>query len=202
MPALQTVSLWQYVLNRRFLSKIPSLNSLPEKVDIKSSPSSMRLKDTIRLIPYLASLKSLAVTLDVDLYLVGGFLRDLYLGDIKACRDFDFIVATGAFSFAQEFAKKTNSKIIVLDEDEKTYRVIMKKSDAHYYYDFAEMRGGSLNDPRFDARQTGEGGHARLLARRFEIACRRFGLDGDRPALDCTRFRVPGRTASQPKLFS
>ncbi|MBN2483401.1 MAG: HD domain-containing protein [Candidatus Omnitrophica bacterium] len=106
----------------------------------------MRLKDTIRLIPYLSSLKSIAAKLDADVYLVGGFLRDFYLGDVKMCRDFDFIVAAGAFSFAQEFAKKTDSKIIVLDDDEKTYRVILKKAKTHYYYDFAQMRGNSLDE--------------------------------------------------------
>jgi DNA repair photolyase len=64
-----------------------------------------------------------------------------------------------------------------------------------------EMRGGDLNDPRFEARQTGEGSHAALLRRRFEIACRRLGLGLERPRLDCSRFRVPGRPGPQLRLF-
>ena len=61
-----------------------------------------------------------------------------------------------------------------------------------------ELRGGALNDPRFDVRHRGSGPLAELLARRFEIACRRLGLRDERPRLDCTRFRAPGR---QTKLF-
>ncbi len=62
-----------------------------------------------------------------------------------------------------------------------------------------EMRGGRLYDARFGLRQIGEGRHAQLLRRRFEIACRRLGLGLDRPRLDCSRFGVPRRR--QPSLF-
>jgi DNA repair photolyase len=64
-----------------------------------------------------------------------------------------------------------------------------------------EMRGGRLNDPRFGRRMRGEGPHAVLLRRRFEIACRRLGLERERPRLDVTGFRVPGRP-EQGKLFA
>jgi DNA repair photolyase len=39
------------------------------------------------------------------------------------------------------------------------------------------MRGGRDNDPRWEHRFRGEGEYADLLARRFEAACRRFGLN-------------------------
>jgi DNA repair photolyase len=60
-----------------------------------------------------------------------------------------------------------------------------------------ETRGGKLYDSAFGKRQTGEGPYAALLAKRFELARRRLGLDrrgggpGGRP-LDCSLFRVPG----------
>jgi DNA repair photolyase len=57
-----------------------------------------------------------------------------------------------------------------------------------------DIRGGRDNDPRFGSRMTGSGNYAELLAKRFKLACRRFGLDkerrGEKP-LDCTRFRPP-----------
>jgi len=56
-----------------------------------------------------------------------------------------------------------------------------------------EMRGGALNDPRFDSRHRGQGPLADLLRRRFEVACRRLGLDAERSELDCASFRAPGR---------
>ena len=64
-----------------------------------------------------------------------------------------------------------------------------------------EMRGGRLNDPRFDSRHSGRGTHATLLRRRFELAARRLGLDCERPRLDCSNFRVPGRPGAQLSLF-
>jgi len=59
-----------------------------------------------------------------------------------------------------------------------------------------QLRGGRDNDPRFGSRMTGMGNFAELIEKRFEIACRRFGLNGHgagrRPAeLDCSRFRAP-----------
>ena len=68
-----------------------------------------------------------------------------------------------------------------------------------------QMRGGRDNDPRFGERMRGTGNFAELIARRFAIACRRFGLNGHGggrrlPELDCTRF-VPPSPAGQMRLF-
>ena len=68
-----------------------------------------------------------------------------------------------------------------------------------------QMRGGRENDPRFHERMRGTGNYAELIDRRFDIACRRHGLNGHgggrrTPALDCTRF-VPPSPAGQMKLF-
>jgi len=66
-----------------------------------------------------------------------------------------------------------------------------------------QMRGGRENDPNFGTRMTGTGTYAELIANRFEIACRRFGLDkerrGEQP-LDCSLFRPPSM-ACQMNLF-
>jgi DNA repair photolyase len=68
-----------------------------------------------------------------------------------------------------------------------------------------QMRGGKDNDPRFGERMRGTGNFAELIARRFAIACKRFGLNGHGggrrvPELVCTRF-VPPSPAGQMKLF-
>ena len=52
-------------------------------------------------------------------------------------------------------------------------------------------RSGRLNDPRFGHRMRGEGPLAELLARRIDLARRRFGLDAPRPVLRTDRFRPP-----------
>ena len=60
------------------------------------------------------------------------------------------------------------------------------------------MRAGALNDARFGSRFKGEGVEAGLLARRFEIACRRFGLEaGAATGLNTDAFRVPARSGAQ-----
>jgi DNA repair photolyase len=61
-----------------------------------------------------------------------------------------------------------------------------------------ECRGGELYDATFGSRMRGTGPFAELLEKRFDIACRRLGLL-ERPALDTSRFRVPG---GQHSLFS
>ncbi len=56
-----------------------------------------------------------------------------------------------------------------------------------------DMRGGRDNDPRFGSRMAGEGGYAEMIGSRFDVACRRLGLNaaaGRR--LDTGKFRVPG----------
>jgi len=68
-----------------------------------------------------------------------------------------------------------------------------------------QMRGGRDNDPRFGSRMTGTGIFAELIEKRFDLACRRFGLNGHGagrkpPSLDCSRFRPPC-AAGQMSLF-
>jgi len=69
-----------------------------------------------------------------------------------------------------------------------------------------QMRGGRDNDPRFGARMTGLGNFAELIGQRFDIACRKYGLNQHGPAarrgdLDCSRFRPPARNPGQMVLF-
>jgi DNA repair photolyase len=60
-----------------------------------------------------------------------------------------------------------------------------------------EMHGGRDYDARWGHRMRGEGVHASLIARRFDVACRRLGLTRTRPALRCDLFRVPPRPGDQ-----
>jgi DNA repair photolyase len=66
-----------------------------------------------------------------------------------------------------------------------------------------QIRGGRDNDPSFGTRMSGTGNYAELIGQRFELACKRFGLNkerrGEQP-LDCTRFRRPS-AGGQMSLF-
>jgi DNA repair photolyase len=55
-----------------------------------------------------------------------------------------------------------------------------------------QMRGGRENDPNFGTRMSGTGNYAELMQKRFDIACRRFGINQRTSLdLDCSRFRPP-----------
>src|SRR6267378_2034368 len=69
-----------------------------------------------------------------------------------------------------------------------------------------QMRGGRDNDPRFGTRMSGTGNFAELIAKRFEIACRKYHLNEHgagrrRTELDCSRFRPPAANPGQLALF-
>jgi DNA repair photolyase len=66
-----------------------------------------------------------------------------------------------------------------------------------------EAHDGKIYQAEWGRRMQGTGEYADLLRRRFDLACRRLGLDPCREAdLDVTRFRVPGRPGKQRRLFS
>lgn len=64
-----------------------------------------------------------------------------------------------------------------------------------------QMHGGRDNDPAFGSRMRGQGAFAHVLRRRFEIACRRLGLNvGEQPALETCHFKLPPTSGDQFSL--
>jgi len=63
-----------------------------------------------------------------------------------------------------------------------------------------ETHGGRDYDPAWGKRLKGEGVHAKLIARRFELACRRFGLAREPRRLRCDLFQVPPERGDQLSL--
>lgn len=64
-----------------------------------------------------------------------------------------------------------------------------------------EARGGKLYDSQWGQRMTGKGVFADLLARRFERAVKRLGLNQDEPNVDCSKFQPPAKDPRQFSLF-
>ncbi|HYY60358.1 MAG TPA: PA0069 family radical SAM protein [Burkholderiales bacterium] len=69
-----------------------------------------------------------------------------------------------------------------------------------------QLRGGRDNDPRFGTRMTGTGTYAELMAKRFDIACRKYRLNDHgagrrRAELDCSLFKPPAGNPGQLGLF-
>lgn len=65
-----------------------------------------------------------------------------------------------------------------------------------------QTRGGRDYDADWSQRMKGTGPVAELIAARFKAAVRRYGLNGPRPVLDVTRFRVPADARPQLELFA
>ncbi len=81
---------------------------------------------------------------------------------------------------------------------------------ANHYPDRAEhvmslvrqLYGGRDYDPSWGRRQTGSGHLAQLIAGRFRVARKRYGLDrDDTPPLETGKFTRPARTGDQGSLF-
>ena len=100
----------------------------------------MKIPET--LIPHLAQLQKFAKTRGVELYLVGGSVRDLLLN--RPTADLDFALATDAIPFAKAFAAHVGGSFVGLDEHPPTARVVLKKQTVSM--DFAQFRAASLND--------------------------------------------------------
>jgi DNA repair photolyase len=65
-----------------------------------------------------------------------------------------------------------------------------------------QMRGGRDNDPQFGSRMRGEGQFAELIRQRFELACRKHGINQIRDMrLDTGQFCVPRPPSAQGSLF-
>ncbi len=82
----------------------------------------------------------------VELYLVGGSVRDLLLE--RQTTDIDFALASDAIAFAKAFAARIRATCIVLEEAPSTARVVVKRSDVSgglwLSMDFAQFRAASL----------------------------------------------------------
>jgi DNA repair photolyase len=72
---------------------------------------------------------------------------------------------------------------------------------AHVMSLIRSMRGGKDYDAEWGKRMRGTGPYAWQIARRFEIASKRLGLDRGGWKLDCTKFKVPPRKGDQLDLL-
>ena len=101
--------------------------------------------EKVKEIPYINTLKEIVEKRKLNMWLVGGFLRDLYLKR-KSKFDFDFVANVNPYKVALEFSQKIGAHLVVLDEKEKTYRVVFKKDNKEIRYDFSLFKGKNLEE--------------------------------------------------------
>lgn len=98
--------------------------------------------------PTLQALGNFADARGVQLYLVGGSVRDLLLE--RQTADIDFALASDAIQFAKAFAVSIGATCIALEENPSTARVIVKRRDISQApslsMDFVQFRAASLTE--------------------------------------------------------
>ena len=92
--------------------------------------------------PELCLLRDLVRRKKLKTWLVGGFLRDLFLE--REGHDFDFAVEKDAVRLARAFAKKVHGAFVLLDEEHGCARVARKKAGRLWTFDFADLRARTL----------------------------------------------------------
>lgn len=78
------------------------------------------------------------------IYLVGGFLRDMYLG--HPGRDLDFAVSGNAMNLAQDVSERLNGVYIPLDRINRVARVVLEPRGEKWQIDFSSFKGLSIEE--------------------------------------------------------
>ncbi|MFA5261837.1 MAG: hypothetical protein WC450_11480, partial [Candidatus Omnitrophota bacterium] len=92
--------------------------------------------------PFLKIIRDLAKKRRLEVFLVGGFLRDSAIG--RPCDDFDFAVNRNAVALARAFAQRVKGAFVLLDEQHGCARVVKKERGEPRTYDFADYRAETL----------------------------------------------------------
>lgn len=82
---------------------------------------------------------------DFDVYLVGGFIRDLIIG--KESFDLDFIVTgSSSLALAEKLSQKFRGNYFLLDKESETYRLVLKDASGRIYtIDISPPQNGDLH---------------------------------------------------------
>ncbi len=114
-------------------------------------------------IPLITHVFDLAQAQQVEIWLVGGSVRDLLLG--RSTHDLDFVVDGDGLAVARRVANALHAAYVPIDHERKTGRVIFREGGL--YVDIAALRGpdllADLHDRDFTinaiaAARTGDGG--------------------------------------------
>ncbi len=119
------------------------MGSPARKVMNKEVLESQQLRD----MPLIRELDGLAKKHRVQLYLVGGSVRDMLLN--RPTTDFDFTLKSNAIPFAKMFADSIKGPFVPLEEQPPTARVIVRTphlTTTQLSIDFTQFRAASLTD--------------------------------------------------------
>ncbi len=105
-----------------------------------SDPISPSLVDT------LARTQVFCAARGVEAFLVGGLLRDQWLGRPFAYLNADFAVARGAIALCRELADALPGAFVPLDDEAGSARVVVEAGGARVELDISDFRGKTLEE--------------------------------------------------------
>jgi predicted nucleotidyltransferase len=128
---------------------------------------------------------------DLEIYLVGGAVRDALLHHIS--RDLDFIVVGDSLKVARKLANKLNAAYFPLDEERDTARiVVVGENGERIHLDFTALRGLDLESD--------------LRGRDFTINAMAVNIHDPEKVLDplkwCIRFKSHRLRACSPSSIT
>ena len=112
------------------------MRSLPNTLDLEEIGERDAFLGS--LLPYLAG-SGIG-----EIYIVGGYLRDYFLGEIS--RDIDFITRADPGLVASKVASRFEGKYFLLHEEEKAYRAVFPDRDSRMTIDFSPIKGQSAEE--------------------------------------------------------
>jgi tRNA nucleotidyltransferase/poly(A) polymerase len=96
--------------------------------------------------PVYRELFLLSKELKSKVYIVGGILRDYLTGMVDKNADMDF-TSDMALKLARKFSRRTGGSFVMLDQEEETGRVVIKKEkNTDLIMDFSQTRGNNIID--------------------------------------------------------
>lgn len=104
------------------------------------------MKLSPQVIDLLKKILRLAKKKKKKLYIVGGYLRDIFLNREKENPDIDFCLKRGAINFGRELTKNIKCGFVILDKDHGACRLVKKIKDKVYTLDFTDFRGKTLGE--------------------------------------------------------
>jgi poly(A) polymerase len=89
-------------------------------------------------------LAALAEQFEVQVFLVGGCLRDVVMG--RPVHDFDFALSGCEEALPVEFAARSGGRFFWLDRERRQARVVSARAGDPFTFDFAPIRGRGIHD--------------------------------------------------------
>ncbi|RKY33272.1 MAG: hypothetical protein DRP74_00105 [Candidatus Omnitrophota bacterium] len=101
-------------------------------------------KDCLKDQKILKEILKLAKKRKLKVYLVGGYLRDIFLKREKENPDIDFCLKKNAIAFGRVVSRHLKAGFVILDKAHGCSRAVKKTKDKIYTLDFTDFRGATL----------------------------------------------------------